>query len=48
MMRFHYLGYISPSTSLKHLLGDDSRWVQSGAIFAYIQSVNFPVIYSTY
>ena len=46
--RAHYLGYISPSTTLKHLLGDDSRWVQNGTIFAYIQSVNFPVIYSAY
>ena len=46
--RAHYLGYMSPSTTLKHLLGDDSRWVQNGAIFAYIQSVNFPVIYSAY
>ena len=46
--RAHYLGYIPPSATLQHLLRDDSRWIQSGAIFAYTRSVNFPVIYSAY
>ena len=46
--RSRYLGYIPPTMSLHRLLADDSRWVQDGSIFAFIRSVDFPVIFSSY
>ena len=46
--RSRYLGYIPPTMSLHRLLADDSRWIQDGSIFAFIRSVDFPVIFSSY
>ena len=46
--RTRYLGHISRDTTVQHLLGDDSRWVQSGAIFAFIKSLEFAVIYTAF
>ena len=33
------------SATLKHLLGDDSPWVQDNSIFSFIRDIDFPVIY---
>ena len=46
--RTRYLGHISRDTTIQHVLGDDSRWVQSGAVFAFVNSVDFPVIYTAF
>ena len=46
--RTRYLGHISRDLTAQHLLGDDSQWIQSGAVFAFINSVNFPVIYTAF
>ena len=44
--RRRHLGYITPDTTLRDLLGDDSAWIQSGSLFSYILDIKFPVIYS--
>ena len=44
--RRRHLGYITPDVTLRHLLADDSVWVQTGSIFSYILDIKFPVIYS--
>ena len=46
--RTRHLGRIAPNTTIRHLLGDESPHVSSGNIFSYIQSIRFPVIYSSY
>ena len=43
--RTSHLGRIPSSTTLKHLLGDDSPWVQDNSIFSFIRDIDFPVIY---
>ena len=40
-----HLGRIPPTVTLKHLLGDDSPWVQNGSIFSFIRDIDFPVVY---
>ena len=44
--RKRHLGYIAPDITLRHILADDSVWVQTGSLFAYILDIRFPVIYS--
>ena len=44
--RSRHLGRINPDMTLRHLLGDESSAVHSGSIFSFIQSINFPVIYT--
>ena len=43
--RTSHLGRIPSSAALKHLLGDDSPWVQDNSIFSFIRDIDFPVIY---
>ena len=43
--RTSHLGRIPSSATLKHLLGDDSPWVQDNSIFSFIRDIDFPVIY---
>ena len=45
--RARHLGRIAPHATLRHLLGEDSAWVQTGALFSYILDIKFPVIYSS-
>ena len=45
--RARHLGRIAPHVTIRHLLGDDSAWVQTGALFSYILDIKFPVIYSS-
>ena len=40
-----HLGRIPPTVTLKHLLGDDSPWVQNSSIFSFIRDIDFPVVY---
>ena len=44
--RRRHLGYIAPDVTLRHLLGDDSVWIQTGSLFSYLQDMKFAVIYS--
>ena len=46
--RTRHLGRIASNTTIRHLLGDESPHVSSGNIFSFIQSIRFPVIYSSY
>ena len=46
VIRRHHLGYITPDVTLRHLLGDDSPWIQTGSLFLYILDIKFPIIYS--
>ena len=43
--RTSHLGRIPSSATLKHLLGDDSPWVQDNIIFSFFRDIDFPVIY---
>ena len=45
--RRRHLGYITPGVTLRHLLGDDSVWIQTGSLFSYIQAIKLAVIYSS-
>ena len=40
-----HLGRLPPTVTLKHLLGDDSPWVQNSSIFSFIRDIDFPVVY---
>ena len=44
--RARHLGQLTPATTLRHLLGDDSDWIQRGNLFSFIREINFPVIFS--
>ena len=44
--RARHLGRIAPHVTIRHLLGDDSAWVQTGALFSYILDIKFPVLLS--
>ena len=44
--RARHLGHIPPENTLRHLLGDDSAWIQTGSLFSYVSDINFLVIYS--
>ena len=44
--RARHLGQITPVTTLRHLLGDDSDWIQRGTLFSFIRDIKLPVIYS--
>ena len=44
--RMRHLGCIHASTNLKQLLGDHSKWVNSGSVFTFIKDVGLSVIYS--
>ena len=46
-MRTRHLGSQSSSITMKHLLGDDSRWIQDGSLFSFIRDTNFPVVFSS-
>ena len=46
--RMRHLGRIPPTITLKHLLGENSRWVQDSSIFSFVLDIRFPVIYSSH
>ena len=43
--RARHLGRIAPHVTLRHPIGDDLPWVQTGALFYYVLDIKFPVIY---
>ena len=45
--RLRHLEHLPPVITLRNLLGDDSRWVQDGSIFAFVRAVGLPIIYSS-
>ena len=46
-MRIRHFGNLPSSFTMKHLLGDDSRWIQNGSLFSFIRDTSFPIIFSS-
>ena len=46
--RTRHLGQIPTTVTLKHLLGDNSRWSRDGSLFSFIFDIRFPVIFSSF
>ena len=44
--RTAHLRRVSSTATVKHLLADDSPWVQDSSLFSFIHDINFPVIFS--
>ena len=44
--RAAHLRRVSSTDTVKHLLADDSPWVQDSSLFSFIHDINFPVIFS--
>ena len=46
--RRRHFEYITPTVTLRHLLGHASKRIQTGSFFSYVLDIKFPVVYSSH